>query len=54
MEFDFHIELLGNVYCSLSLSRKVECPYLSDIKDHNGLYSCMNLLYNKLYDEPPQ
>jgi hypothetical protein len=36
----FQSNLLGNVYCRLSMDgRKIECPYLEE-KDKNGVYSC--------------
>ncbi|VVB82287.1 Uncharacterised protein [uncultured archaeon] len=36
----FQINLLENIYCNLSLHRKVSCAYLEDKKDQNGLYPC--------------
>ena len=36
----FYRILNGNVYCSLAYSRRVDCPYLSDHRDVNGLYLC--------------
>ena len=44
----FNIELLGNVYCSLFLSRKIECSYISKEKDKNDLYYCKNPVYQSL------
>ena len=44
----FDIELLGNVYCTLAINKKIECYYLSKEKDQNGLYNCVNPLYQSL------
>lgn len=46
-EEDFHVELMGGIYCSLSMSRKVNCLFISEHKDTNGLYICNNLKYNE-------
>lgn len=46
-EENFSQILLGNVYCSLAKGRQVECKYLNKQKDKNGLYPCMNLIYQE-------
>jgi len=39
-EGGFYTVLRGNIYCSLAWGRKIDCKYLSEEKDHNGLYTC--------------
>lgn len=50
---DFHITLLGNNYCMIKPSEKIECKFRGSDKDHNGLYVCLNLKYyeGKFYKE---
>ncbi len=36
----FQTELLENTYCSISFTRKINCVYLEEKKDRNGLYPC--------------
>jgi hypothetical protein len=50
-EGGFNIELLGKVYCSIGLTRKIECPYQSHYQDQNNLYCCTNLIYMSLNHE---
>jgi len=40
---DFHITLLGNVYCSLKMDQKINCRFRAKEKDENGFYPCLNL-----------
>lgn len=44
----FSIELLGNVYCSLSINKRIDCVYCSYDKDKNKLYTCNNPIYQSL------
>ena len=44
-QLDFHINILGNIYCQLALRRRVECPNLAEYKDRNGFWPCLNLQY---------
>ncbi len=44
---DFSSTLRGITYCSLAITRKIDCRWLSEEKDHNGLYSCGNPLYSQ-------
>jgi len=46
-EVDFSINLEGNIYCSLAISRQIECPYQDLKKDHNERFQCLNSKYNK-------
>ena len=43
----FHTILRENTYCSLSKTTKIGCPYISEQKDHNNLYPCLNPKHNK-------
>ena len=46
-EADFSMNLLGNIYCRLAMSKQIECPY-QDLKiDHNGKFPCLNPKYNR-------
>lgn len=42
---DFSVNLRGEVYCGLAYNRRVECGYLAQERDHNGLFPCQNLWY---------
>lgn len=44
-EENFSQLLLGNVYCSLTRTRRIDCEFMSRNKDANGLYPCLNPLY---------
>lgn len=46
---EFHVELLGNSYCSLAKGRKINCVWQAEDIDHNGLYVCYK--YEKKYFE---
>lgn len=46
-EEDFHTEVKGNIYCRLSLIKKIECPYMNEDIDNDGLYPCLRPDYNK-------
>ena len=48
---NFYTIIRGNVYCSLAWTRKINCKYLSDEPDCNGLYTCTYKPYLKIRDE---
>ena len=43
----FAREHLGSVYCQLSYTNPIDCPYHSESHD-DGIYKCTNPLYNYL------
>lgn len=53
-EEPFAVEILGNVYCSLGMDKKLRCLHHSSQythiigqgRDHNNLYFCLNTELN--------
>lgn len=43
---DLHVELNGNIYCSVGMNKKIDCPRQAKERDHNGLYPCMDLRWD--------
>lgn len=47
---DFHRTWLGNNYCGLKASSKIDCKYMGKEKDQNDLYPCLNPKWNSKKD----
>jgi len=45
-DINFSLNLEGNIYCSLAISRQIECPYQHLKTDHNERFPCQHPKYN--------
>jgi len=47
LDHDFSMKIHGIEYCRLNMSstRRIDCDYLSQEKDHNGLFPCILTAY---------
>ena len=45
-EGGFAKEVYGNIYCSIGLTKQIDCQHQSKYTDHNDCYTCTNTLYS--------
>jgi len=43
---DFRTIIQGSQYCSLGISKQIDCPRQSKVKDQNGFYLCLDIRDN--------